>query len=198
MRAKNITRVHKICNQFNFGLLSINEIGGDQTNKNLQIIDICGIVSHYKISSWWHVNNYMYNLHPSSSITNVVAEIELTQVITRDNVIRGIILKVIVQCVDIVQATCCMCNKLDIWRVQDIENILEGNFDKILIQVPDLIQDFRVRVGKLGSCNARHCVAFYVFNLCSCRVDFGSASNWLEWKEFKTLTSRNKGLRGGR
>lgn len=51
MRAKNITRVHKICNQFNFGLLSINEIGGDQTNKNLQIIDICGIVSHYKISS---------------------------------------------------------------------------------------------------------------------------------------------------
>ena len=39
--------------------------------------------------------------------------------------------------------------RLDILRVQGLENMLEENFDRFLLLVSDLIQDFRIRVENL-------------------------------------------------
>ena len=71
------------------------------------------------------------------------------QVMVRDSEIRRTRLEVTVQQVDTVHAARHMCNKLDILRVQDLENMLEENFDRFLMWLLDLIQDFRVRVENL-------------------------------------------------
>jgi hypothetical protein len=63
--------------------------------------------------------------HCSLLIAYKIASLELTQVMTRDYKIRGTRLKVTVEHVDTVQAARCMCNELDILRVQGIEYMLK-------------------------------------------------------------------------
>jgi hypothetical protein len=68
----------------------------------------------------------MYTIRTRAhQLRELLQRLELTQVMTRDNKIRGTRLEVIVQHVDTVQAARRMCNELDILRVQGIEYMLK-------------------------------------------------------------------------
>lgn len=88
----------------------------------------------------------------------LLQRLELMQVMTRDNEIRGTRLEVTAQHMGTVQAARRMCNKLDILRVQGIENMLEGSFDEDSYTSGRFNPRLRGQGGKLESCNVRHCV----------------------------------------
>lgn len=88
----------------------------------------------------------------------LLQRLELMQVMTRDNEIRGTKLEVTAQHMGTVQATHRICNKLDILRVQGIENMLEGSFDEDSYTSGRFNPRLWGQGGKLESCNVRHCV----------------------------------------